>query len=193
MSVARLKILLARYGGVELSVFTRRRPAHAQSVPRAVHLRAHGSVAVSARGQGTRGAVARAHEELEDESPALSRGAGSRQRGHGGGGAARASAGVIRPELLYGIGGRGREHPRRVAVTSRATWSVTALDAMLSFAAGFMISVSLVDLFPDAIVVAGAAAPVGRAGGVRARAPHAAHDRPTFPLRRRDALRVASW
>jgi ZIP family zinc transporter/zinc and cadmium transporter len=47
-----------------------------------------------------------------------------------------------------------------VAVTSRATRSLQALDATLSFAAGFMISVSLVDLFPDSIVVAGRMAPV---------------------------------
>jgi zinc and cadmium transporter len=46
-----------------------------------------------------------------------------------------------------------------VAVTTHASWSVRALDAMLSFAAGFLISVSLVDLFPESIVVAGSIAP----------------------------------
>jgi zinc and cadmium transporter len=67
---------------------------------------------------------------------------------------------VIRPDLLYGIAAAGANIVGAVAVTSRTSWSVRALDAMLSFAAGFLISVSLVDLFPDAIVVAGPIAPV---------------------------------
>jgi ZIP family zinc transporter/zinc and cadmium transporter len=38
-----------------------------------------------------------------------------------------------------------------VAVASRARWSVRALEAMTALAAGFMIAVALVDLFPEAI------------------------------------------
>jgi ZIP family zinc transporter/zinc and cadmium transporter len=38
-----------------------------------------------------------------------------------------------------------------LAVASRARWSVRALESMTALAAGFMIAVSLVDLFPEAI------------------------------------------
>jgi zinc and cadmium transporter len=46
-----------------------------------------------------------------------------------------------------------------IAVTSRTKWSLRALDAMLSFAAGFLISVSLLDLFPESIRMTGPLAP----------------------------------
>ena len=45
-----------------------------------------------------------------------------------------------------------------VAVVTRARWSLRALDGMLSLAAGFLISVALLDLFPEAIARKGAAA-----------------------------------
>lgn len=67
---------------------------------------------------------------------------------------------MTRPALLYGLAAAGANILGAVAVTTRAVWPVRALDALLSFAAGFLISVSLVDLFPDSIAVAGAAAPV---------------------------------
>jgi ZIP family zinc transporter/zinc and cadmium transporter len=67
---------------------------------------------------------------------------------------------VRRPELLYGAAAAAANILGAVAVTTRATWTVRALDALLSFAAGFLISVSVVDLFPQAIVVAGPIAPV---------------------------------
>src|SRR5205085_1055178 len=79
------------------------RSADAQSIPRAVHLRAHGSLVVSPRGQGARGAIDRAHEELENESTTFSGGARSRERRHCGRGAARTATRVIAPELLYGL------------------------------------------------------------------------------------------
>jgi ZIP family zinc transporter/zinc and cadmium transporter len=66
---------------------------------------------------------------------------------------------VIRAGLLYGVAAAGANVLGAVAVTSRSAWSLRALDAMLSFAAGFLISVSLVDLFPGAIAMGGAAAP----------------------------------
>lgn len=62
--------------------------------------------------------------------------------------------------LLYGVAAAGANIIGAVAVTSRATWSLRALDAMLSFAAGFLISVSLIDLFPDSIHMAGSVAPL---------------------------------
>ncbi len=65
-----------------------------------------------------------------------------------------------RPALLYGIAAAAANIVGAVAVTSRTTWTLRALDALLSFAAGFLISVSLVDLFPDSIAVAGPIAPV---------------------------------
>ena len=43
-----------------------------------------------------------------------------------------------------------------LVVALRAKWSTRALDAMIAFAAGFMISVCLIDIFPEAIARAGA-------------------------------------
>ncbi len=62
--------------------------------------------------------------------------------------------------LLYGLAAAGANIVGALAVTSRAGWSVRALDGLLSFAGGFLISVSVVDLFPDSIRVAGPAAPI---------------------------------
>lgn len=67
---------------------------------------------------------------------------------------------MTRPELLYGLAAATANILGAVAVTSRATRSLKALDAMLSFAAGFLISVSLIDLFPDSIALAGRMAPL---------------------------------
>jgi len=67
---------------------------------------------------------------------------------------------VTRPELWYGVAAAAANLLGAVAVTSRATRSLKALDATLSFAAGFMISVALVDLFPEAVAVGGRVAPV---------------------------------
>jgi len=47
-----------------------------------------------------------------------------------------------------------------LAVTWRRGWGVRAVDGMLSLAAGFMISVALVDLVPEAIELGGAGAGV---------------------------------
>jgi zinc and cadmium transporter len=66
---------------------------------------------------------------------------------------------VTRSALLYGVAAAAANIVGALAVTARATWSVRILDALLSFAAGFLISVSLVDLFPDAITQVGAIAP----------------------------------
>ncbi|MEO7084437.1 MAG: ZIP family metal transporter [Gemmatimonadaceae bacterium] len=61
--------------------------------------------------------------------------------------------------LWYGVAAAVANVLGAIAVTSHDRWSVRALDAMLSFAAGFLISVSLVDLFPDSIKAVGPIAP----------------------------------
>jgi zinc and cadmium transporter len=67
---------------------------------------------------------------------------------------------VTRAELLYSFAAAGANILGALAVTTRADWSLRALDAMLSLAAGFLISVSLVDLFPQAIALGGTRAPL---------------------------------
>ena len=67
---------------------------------------------------------------------------------------------MTRSALLYGLAAAAANVLGAVAVTARATWSLRALDALLSFAAGFLISVSLLDLLPDSIAYAGAVAPL---------------------------------
>ena len=52
--------------------------------------------------------------------------------------------------LYYAVAAASANLVGAVAVTSRARWSVRALDGMLAFAAGFMVSVGLVDLVPEA-------------------------------------------
>lgn len=62
-------------------------------------------------------------------------------------------------ELAYGVAAAVANVLGAIAVAWRAGWSVRLLDAMLSFAAGFLISVALLDLFPHAVDVAGSIAP----------------------------------
>lgn len=52
-----------------------------------------------------------------------------------------------------------------LAVVVRRNWSVQALDGMLAFAAGFMISVGLIDLLPEALARGGHIAAVVALGG----------------------------
>ena len=59
-------------------------------------------------------------------------------------------------ELLYALAAVGANVLGALAVTSRTKWSLRAVDVLLSLAAGFLISVSLVDLFPDALARNGA-------------------------------------
>jgi ZIP family zinc transporter/zinc and cadmium transporter len=47
-----------------------------------------------------------------------------------------------------------------LAIASKARWSVRFLDGMLAFAAGFMVSVGLIDLFPEALARGGGGAAV---------------------------------
>ena len=62
---------------------------------------------------------------------------------------------MSRAELLYAIAAAGANVLGAAAVLSRARWSLRALDLMLSLAAGFLISVALVDLFPEALTHSG--------------------------------------
>src|SRR5215207_934372 len=51
------------------------------------------------------------------------------------------------------------------AVTWRTRWSARALDSMLAFAAGFMISVAMLDLLPEALARGGRGAAIVALGG----------------------------
>ena len=54
-------------------------------------------------------------------------------------------------ELAYGLSAAAANIVGAIAVTSGRRWSVEALDRMLAFAAGFLLSVTFVDLIPEAI------------------------------------------
>ncbi|MDB4907239.1 MAG: zinc/iron permease [Gemmatimonadetes bacterium] len=64
---------------------------------------------------------------------------------------------MTRAELLYAAAAFGANMLGAVALTSRSR-SVRALDAVLAFSAGFMLSVACVDLLPEAIARHGAQA-----------------------------------
>ena len=63
---------------------------------------------------------------------------------------------MSRAELLYAFAAAGANVLGGVAVISRARWSLLALDLILSLAAGFLLSVAMLDLFPEAIARGGA-------------------------------------
>jgi zinc and cadmium transporter len=67
--------------------------------------------------------------------------------------------------LIYAVAAASANLVGALAVTSRARWSVRALDAMLAFAAGFMIAVGLIDLLPEALARGGHMAAVVALGG----------------------------
>jgi zinc and cadmium transporter len=58
-------------------------------------------------------------------------------------------------ELAYGLSAAAANIVGAIAVTSGRRWSVDALDRMLAFAAGFLLSVAFVDLIPEAIARGG--------------------------------------
>jgi ZIP family zinc transporter/zinc and cadmium transporter len=58
---------------------------------------------------------------------------------------------VIRPAVAYTLIAAGANVLGAAAVTSRSRWSVSALDKMIALSAGFMISVALADLVPEAV------------------------------------------
>jgi zinc and cadmium transporter len=61
----------------------------------------------------------------------------------------------VKQEYLYGTLAAGGNVLGALAVVSRARWSVRALDAMIALAAGFMMAVVVVDIFPEAIARGG--------------------------------------
>lgn len=67
---------------------------------------------------------------------------------------------MTRTELVYGVSAAVANIVGALAVTSGRRWSVRALDRMLAFAAGFLLSVAFVDLIPEAIDRGGRSAAV---------------------------------
>lgn len=63
-------------------------------------------------------------------------------------------------QLAYGLSAAAANIVGALAVTSGRQWSVRALDRLLAFAAGFLLSVAFVDLFPASIAQGGHAAAV---------------------------------
>jgi zinc and cadmium transporter len=68
-------------------------------------------------------------------------------------------------KLIYALAAAGANMLGAIAVTWRSRWSTGALDAMLAFAAGFMISVAMIDLFPEAMARGGHTAAFVALGG----------------------------
>lgn len=67
---------------------------------------------------------------------------------------------MTRGELLYAVAAAGANMVGAVAVVSRTRWSLRALDLILSLAAGFLIAVAMLDLFPEAIARGGSRAAI---------------------------------
>lgn len=63
-------------------------------------------------------------------------------------------------KYVYAVAAAAANLLGALAVTWRSRWSARALDAMLAFAAGFMIAVALIDLFPEALARSGRTAAV---------------------------------
>ncbi len=59
------------------------------------------------------------------------------------------------PSLAYALIAAAANIVGAAAVASRARWSMRALETMIALSAGFMISVSLADLFPQAVLSLG--------------------------------------
>jgi zinc and cadmium transporter len=58
---------------------------------------------------------------------------------------------VRRAELLYALAAAAANVLGALTVTTGARWGLRALNLMLAFAAGFLISVAFLDLFPEAL------------------------------------------
>ena len=63
-------------------------------------------------------------------------------------------------EAVYGASAALANIVGAIAVTSGRRWSVRALDRLLAFAAGFLLSVAFVELIPEAIARGGRAAAI---------------------------------
>lgn len=58
---------------------------------------------------------------------------------------------MIGPAVAYTLIAAAANVVGAAAVTSRAQWSISALEKLIAFSAGFMISVALVDLVPESL------------------------------------------
>ncbi|MDB4915726.1 MAG: zinc/iron permease [Gemmatimonadetes bacterium] len=67
--------------------------------------------------------------------------------------------------LVYAVVAAGANLVGAAVVIGRSNWSARALDLMLAFAAGFMISVAMIDLLPEALARGGHVAAVVALGG----------------------------
>jgi zinc and cadmium transporter len=72
---------------------------------------------------------------------------------------------VTADKYAYAAAAAGANIVGALAVIARNRWSVRALDAMLAFAAGFMIAVAMIDLLPEALARGGHVAAVVALGG----------------------------
>jgi zinc and cadmium transporter len=72
---------------------------------------------------------------------------------------------VTTDKLIYAIAAAGANLLGAAAVVGRRHWSERALDTMLAFAAGFMISVAMIDLLPEALMRDGHTAAMIALGG----------------------------
>ncbi len=68
-------------------------------------------------------------------------------------------------KLVYGLVAAGANLAGAGLLLGRKKWSSVALDVMLAFAAGFMISVAVIDLLPEALARGGHSAAVVALGG----------------------------
>ena len=71
----------------------------------------------------------------------------------------------MRPELASALVAAVANVLGAAAVTWRARWSIEALNTMIALAAGFMISVALVDILPEAVERGGRTAALVALGG----------------------------
>ena len=67
---------------------------------------------------------------------------------------------MIEPALIYTAVAASANVIGAAAVVSRSNWSVRALETMVALSAGFMVSVALLDLAPEAIETHGSTAPL---------------------------------
>jgi zinc and cadmium transporter len=72
---------------------------------------------------------------------------------------------VRHPELGFALIAAGANILGAVAVTWRARWSLRTLDTLVALSAGFMISVTVVDILPEALEQGGRTAAIVALGG----------------------------
>jgi ZIP family zinc transporter/zinc and cadmium transporter len=74
----------------------------------------------------------------------------------------------VRPEYGYALVAAGANVLGALAVTSRARWSMRALDMMIALAAGIMVAVAVTEILPEAIARGGRQAAVVALAGYMA-------------------------